>query len=69
MHQGKAKALNGGYKHVFLWQSGDRGESPAVTYKELIERAGPAGERHETTIALALDMRAAARQIRASWGQ
>ncbi|MGC5222609.1 SCO6880 family protein [Micromonospora sp. DT81.3] len=41
---------------------------PAVTYKELIERAGPAGERHDTTVALALDMRAAARQIRAAGG-
>ena len=41
---------------------------PAVTYKELIERAGPAGERHATTISLALDTRAAARQIRAAGG-
>ena len=41
---------------------------PAVTYKELIERAGPAGERHATTISLALDMHAAARQIRAAGG-
>jgi hypothetical protein len=32
MHEGKAKALNGGYKHVFLWQSA---ESGAVTYKEV----------------------------------
>ena len=24
MHEGKAKALNGGYKHVFLWQAGGR---------------------------------------------
>src|SRR4030095_10174573 len=32
MHEGKAKALNGGYKHVFLWQSD---ESGAVTYKEV----------------------------------
>jgi hypothetical protein len=35
MHQGKAKALNGGYKHVFLWQSGVSGNSPTVTYKEV----------------------------------
>lgn len=41
---------------------------PAATYKELIERAGPAGERHATTISLALDLRAAARQIRAAGG-
>ncbi len=35
MHEGKAKALNGGYKHVFLWQSGESGASPAATYKEV----------------------------------
>jgi hypothetical protein len=40
----------------------------ASTYAELIERAGPAGERHATTISLALDMKAAARQIRTSGG-
>ncbi|AZH79059.1 hypothetical protein CSX12_11655 [Microbacterium sp. Y-01] len=40
----------------------------ATTYAELIDRAGPAGERHATTISLALDMKAAARQIRTSGG-
>ena len=36
MHEGKAKALNGGYKHVFLWQSGATGgDSPPVTYREV----------------------------------
>ncbi|WP_214465579.1 SCO6880 family protein [Microbacterium flavescens] len=40
----------------------------AATYRELIERAGPAGERHATTVSIALDMTAAARQIRASGG-
>jgi len=35
MHQGKAKALNGGYKHVFLWQSDGSGASPAATYREI----------------------------------
>lgn len=40
----------------------------ASTYRELIERAGPAGERHATTISLALDLRTAARQIRTSGG-
>jgi hypothetical protein len=34
MHEGKAKALNGGYKHVFLWQSASRGKNPAVQYAE-----------------------------------
>lgn len=36
----------------------------STTYRELIDRAGPAGERHATTISLSLDMKAAARQIR-----
>ncbi len=40
----------------------------ADTYAELIERAGPAGERHATTISLSLDMKAAARQIRTAGG-
>ena len=46
----------------------DDGSWTATTYKELIERAGPAGERHATTISLALDMKAAGRQIRTSGG-
>ncbi|VEW14176.1 Type IV secretory pathway, VirB4 components [Brevibacterium casei] len=40
----------------------------ATTYAELIARAGPAGERHATTISLSLDMKAAARQIRTAGG-
>ncbi|MDB6030986.1 MAG: uncharacterized protein JWM16_1324 [Verrucomicrobiales bacterium] len=35
MHEGKAKALNGGHKHVFLWESGASGASPSATYKEV----------------------------------
>ena len=46
----------------------DDGSWAARTYRELIERAGPAGERHATTISLALDMHAAGKQIRASGG-
>lgn len=46
----------------------DDGSWAASTYQELIDRAGPAGERHATTISLALDMKAAARQIRTSGG-
>lgn len=46
----------------------DDGSWTATTYKELIDRAGPAGERHATTISLALDLKAAARQIRTSGG-
>lgn len=34
MHQGKAKALNGGYKHIFLWQNGT-GNNSRVTYREV----------------------------------
>lgn len=40
----------------------------ATTYAELINRAGPAGERHATTLSLSLDMKAAARQIRTAGG-
>ena len=46
----------------------DDGSWAATTYQELIDRAGPAGERHATTISLALDMKAAARQIRTAGG-
>jgi hypothetical protein len=35
MHEGKAKALNGGYKHVFLWQAAASGAQPMVQYKEV----------------------------------
>nr|WP_238694231.1 SCO6880 family protein [Nocardioides daphniae] len=38
------------------------------TYAELIERAGPAGERHASTISISLDMKAARRAIRAAGG-
>ena len=44
----------------------DDGSWAATTYRELIERAGPAGERHATTISLAVDLHAAARQIRSA---
>lgn len=40
----------------------------STTYSELIDRAGPAGERHATTLSLSLDMKAAARQIRTAGG-
>jgi hypothetical protein len=35
MHEGKAKALNGGYKHLFLWQAATSGTVPTVRYKEI----------------------------------
>src|SRR3546814_2645471 len=40
----------------------------ATTYGELIERAGPAGERHASTISLSLDLKTAGRAIRAAGG-
>ncbi|GAA2558729.1 MULTISPECIES: PrgI family protein [Micrococcales] len=46
----------------------DDGSWVAQTYRELIERAGPAGERHISTISLSLDMRAASRAIRTAGG-
>jgi hypothetical protein len=46
----------------------DDGSWVARTYAELIARAGPAAERHVTTISLALDMKAAARPIRSAGG-
>jgi hypothetical protein len=44
----------------------DDGSWVARTYAELIERAGPAAERHVTTVSLSLDMKAAARAIRSA---
>ena len=37
-------------------------------YAELIEAAGPASERHETTISISLDLRAARRAVRSEGG-
>ncbi len=52
------------------WQDHGRADGTWASniYGELIERAGPVGERHATTISLSLDMRAAARAIRTSGG-
>ncbi|MFH5823105.1 SCO6880 family protein [Georgenia sp. AZ-5] len=44
------------------------GSWPSRTYGELIERAGPAGERHATTISLALNLSSAGRSIQAAGG-
>lgn len=46
----------------------DDGSWAARTYAELIGRAGPAGERHVTTVSLSLDVKAASRQIRTAGG-
>ncbi|WP_449301526.1 SCO6880 family protein [Promicromonospora vindobonensis] len=57
-----------------VWSSGGtltrRGghEFASRIYGELIERAGPTAERHQTTISLALDMQAAGRAVRAAGG-
>lgn len=32
LHEGKSKALNGGYKHFFLWQNATRGADPSVRF-------------------------------------
>jgi hypothetical protein len=42
------------------------GSWTSTTYGELIERAGPAGERHASTISISLDLKAASRAIRAA---
>lgn len=58
-------------KGLAEWWSrhGLHGESwVSTTYDELIGRAGPAGERHASTVSLSLDMKAAARPIRAAGG-
>lgn len=38
------------------------------TYAALVDRAGPAGERHASTISISLDMKASGRSIRAAGG-
>lgn len=40
----------------------------ATTYGELIERAGPAGERHSSTVSVSIDLKTSARAIRAAGG-
>src|SRR5207342_1429167 len=35
MHEGKSKALNGGHKHVFLWQGATAGPIPTARYQEV----------------------------------
>jgi hypothetical protein len=48
-------------------QHGSKDDSwTSRTYGELIDRAGPAGERHASTVSISLDMKAASRAIRAA---
>ncbi len=49
-------------------EGNDDGAWASRVYSELIGRAGPAGERHATIIALSLDLRAASRAIRSAGG-
>jgi enediyne biosynthesis protein E4 len=35
LHEGKSKALNGGRKHFFLWDSATQGEHPTVHFREV----------------------------------
>ena len=44
------------------------GSWAATTYEELVDRAGPAGERHASTISISLDLKTAGRAIRAAGG-
>jgi len=34
LHEGKAKALNGGLKHIYLWKAAKSGAHPTVEFKE-----------------------------------
>lgn len=40
----------------------------STTYTELIDRAGPAGERHTSTVSVSLDLKVASRASRAAGG-
>ncbi|MDR2566715.1 MAG: PrgI family protein [Bifidobacteriaceae bacterium] len=46
----------------------DDGSWTARVYRDLIDRAGPASERHQTTISVALDLKAAVRAVRGAGG-
>jgi hypothetical protein len=46
----------------------DDGSWASTTYAELVGRAGPAGERHASTISISLDLKVAGRAIRAAGG-
>jgi hypothetical protein len=51
MHEGKAKALNGGKKHIFLWAGATVGERPSVRFREVTGVLDPATE-HGWTLAM-----------------
>jgi len=45
LHEGKAKALNGGKKHLFLWTGATEGAKPTVQFREVTDVLGPDVER------------------------
>nr|WP_249217061.1 SCO6880 family protein [Nocardioides palaemonis] len=50
-------------------RTGDRGSSWAShTYADLVDRAGPAGERHASTISISVDLKSSGKAIRAAGG-
>ena len=51
LHEGKAKALNGGRKHIFLWAGAKAGDSPSVAFKEVAGVFSPEVE-HGWTLAI-----------------
>ncbi|PWU10155.1 MAG: RNA-binding protein [Verrucomicrobia bacterium] len=51
MHEGKAKALNGGKKHLFLWAGATEGEKPSVKFTEVKDVFSPDVE-HGWTLAI-----------------
>ena len=65
------RTLPGSGKGLAQWwsQHGTQdGSWASTTYGELIDRAGPAGERHASTVSVCLDLKAASRAIRAAGG-
>ena len=44
------------------------GSFTPTTYGELIDRAGPAGERHASTVSISLDLKSASRAVKAAGG-
>ncbi len=56
MHEGKAKAANGGRKHFFLWKKSVKGEAPSVSYEHLKGVLPDEVDRGWTLATAALDL-------------
>ena len=56
MHEGKAKAANGGRKHFMLWKSAAKGDAPSVHYEEAKGVLPDEVDRGWTLAAAALDL-------------